>query len=276
MCQVTVDYLETEVSCSSVVCEAKRVRKSRRPHPSAGWTPLDVWTSSSQSGSLVSSLFLTNLANVVAGRDSGGGGSNALAGYIADPTSPFAANSYITDMPDLRNVSHNLITSRFTQFMNSYWTASVGHQLIIGTDETYDDAVNLTYNFSTPSEGDRTIITAEATAQQTAIEDKLLCNLDCLSALTFVILVALASSVASLVFVLLYTGPILTMDITTLLRDNKYGNMPQVGSYLDDDESARLLNDVTVRIGDVKPYDHIGHVAVVAVDAGGYFVWADY
>lgn len=225
-CGVTVDYVETEVSCKRRSCEAKRIRPSTQPHPSKGWTPLDVWGGSSLQAFLVSGLFLTNMANAVAGRNNGSGGGNALSGFIEDPANPFAvvANlSRSTNSANLQNVSRDLITSRITQFMNTYWTVSVGEQLITGTDDSYADAVKLTRDFGMNGPtSTRTYITASALATIGTPEEILQCDVSWLSILSITTLIGLMASASGLVLTVSFKGPRLSMYISTMVRDNKY------------------------------------------------------
>jgi hypothetical protein len=269
-CDIAVNYWETEIHCSGPSCEAVRIRPSRRPHPSHAWTPLDIWTGNNAPGRLVSSLFLTNMANVVAGRNGGNGGGNALVGYISNPADPFANIGFFSGSSALAGLSHDLITLRLTQFMNSYWLASVGHQVITGTDATFANMVDLTSPFVSPygstdtSETLNYSIVATASAVVASTDEMLQCDMRWLSILTVINIIAVLGSVSGLVLVILSKSPRLSMDVTTMIRDNKYcgAEVDQVGSWRDDSERSALLSDLVVCLGDVRPHSSIGHVAL--------------
>jgi hypothetical protein len=269
-CDVTVDYWETEINCTGRTCEAARIRPSRQRHPSHAWTPLDVWTGNNAAGSLVSSLFLTNMANVVAGRNGGLGGGNALVGYIADPADPFANLQSFDGSSALRNLSHDLMTLRLTQFMNTYWLVSVGWQLVTGTDATYADTANLTSSFvsphgvTDPPGALDTSIVATATAVVATAVEILQCDTRWLGMLVVINVFAILVSVTGLLLVVVSRSPRLSMDVTTMTRDNRYcsSEVDQAGSWRDDNDRAALLGNVVVYLGDVRPHSSVGHIAL--------------
>jgi hypothetical protein len=269
-CQITTEYVETEVSCSGITCTPKRIRQSQAFHLLNNWTALDVWSGTSNPGYTVPSLFFNSFANSIAGRQGGSGGSNALAGYITNPSDPFSGNSRDSiNEPSLQNVTDSLITARLTQVLNTYWITSIGSQLITGTDATLDNANQLNLQFLSPSMNGATNMTGTTPATIDTPRHKLHCSIEWLVAFTIVTLIALVSAILGLVLVSMSQGPRLAMNISTILRDNQYSRAVQGGSYLDDSERSRLLHDLTVRIGDVAPGESVGHIAVSTVDAAG-------
>jgi hypothetical protein len=57
-------------------------------------------------------------------------------------------------------------------------------------------------------------------------------------------------------------GPDILDNFTGLLRDNPYVVDPQYSSMDDAVDQARRLRNIIVRLGDVRPDDEVGHVAI--------------
>lgn len=188
-----------------------------------------------------------------------------MSGFIEDPANTFAAVANFTRYGPLRNVvSQETITLRLTQFMNTYWAVPVGEQLTTGSDDSYADAVNLTRGFGTSSDtSTRTNITANAPATIGTSEEILHCEVSWLSILTITTLIGLIASASGPVLVVVSNGPRLSVNISTMVRDNRYcgAEVDFAGSSNDDNERSKLLANIGVRMGDVKPHESIGHVA---------------
>ena len=112
-------------------------------------------------------------------------------------------------------------------------------------------------------------MTGTAVATIDTRQDRLHCTISWLVTFTAVTSIALTLAAWGLVVVLLTQGPKLAMNISTMIEDNQYCNVAGVASHMDDGDRSRLLQDLTVRIGDVAPGEAVGHIAVSTVDVGG-------
>ncbi|ERF73531.1 hypothetical protein EPUS_07736 [Endocarpon pusillum Z07020] len=266
-CQIRTVYVETEIFCSDGICVPNRIRESKVHHLQSNWTMLDIWTGTSAISYTVPSLFFNNFANSIAGRQNGGGGSNAMIGYIDNPNTPFSSNSpgHLGEAPDLQKIDDKLITSRFTQIMNTYWLVSIGSQLVMGTNGDFNLSATSSQQFDPKY---KTSLTSTVLATINTTEDVLQCSVVWLTIFMLVTLIAFAAAVCGLAIIMMSSGPRLAMNISTVIRDNRYCPSISKGSYLDDNDRSRDLQNLTVRIGDVKPSESVGHIAISTTGTG--------
>lgn len=278
-CQIATQHVETELFCAKGTCSSNRIRQSLSPHVSRNWTMLDVLADGGQDGwYTLAGLFFGNFANAIAGgMFAGSSDTNALSGYITDPASPLLGSQVCPArncdaLPSLYNVSDAITTSRFNQIMNSYWMTSVGNLLITGTDKTWQDIqndnVSSSYSGSRRSDSD-TLMVVTANADLITPHQKLQCSIRWLIAFTAVSVVSLLSAVSGLVLAVKTRAPRLSMNVSSMLRDNAYSDMCLKGSYLDDSVRSSMRQHMMVRIGDVAPNEPIGHIALSTISNEG-------
>jgi hypothetical protein len=95
----------------------------------------------------------------------------------------------------------------------------------------------------------------ESTKATTYSQDDILaCNQGRLTALLIATFAPLLAGIISVILDLMPSSlcPRLLMNISTIIRDNPYVNIPSGGSTLNDSERSRLLKHVIVQLGDVN------------------------
>lgn len=266
-CDISTEHVETELTCAKGACIPSRIRQSLLPHLSRNWTIFDIgepMPSMMGSWFIPSGAFFYNFVIATAGDSNLQSG---LTGYMIDPGRPFTASSWEGTMAAPGTIK----TSRYAQILNTYWMSSVGGILIAGDDSAWQ---NLTKTFDEQNYG---FSSMDISAGPTAIADttvmrtrrELHCSITWLLAFTVITTLALASSIAGLVLTMLTKGPRLAMNISTILRDNRYNGLGSAGSYMDDNVRSRRTQATTVRIGDVVPDQDVGHIAISTVMGEG-------
>lgn len=275
-CRFSTRYVETEIHCDFTMCTARRMRESITPHLSSNWTILDLVNNTRYY--TLPGLFFGNFANAFTGHTTGYR-SSALAGYISNPGTPFTGAQIDifkhADRQGLENVSSTVISSRLSQILNSYWIIMAGSPLITGTDETWAEISrrNAIARYppgppGTTADSDTKIVST-ASAEVLTPHRKLHCDIRWLFAFTAISALSLLSAISGLVLTIKTNTPRLSMNITSMLRDNQYSTLGPGGSYLDDSERSFLVQNTIVRIGDVTPNSSVGRIALCTIDATG-------
>lgn len=276
-CQIATMYVEAEMHCANTTCRSTRIRRSVAPHLSMNWTALDIMESPGSSYYTTPGLFFGNFANAIPGRG-GAWGANALSGYIIDPSNPSSANQInpvgqsTAVSLDLWNITDSLITSRLNQLLNTYWMTTVGSALVTGTDDIWrliqeKNVSSRRYGVRSAESDTPMVVTSNGNVSTP--ERKLHCDLWWLVIFTTVSAMSLFSAVYGLVLTARINVPRLSMNITSMLRDNRYSDLGLAGSYLDDSDRSFIGRNTVVRIGDVAPESSTGHVALCTVDSTG-------
>ena len=234
-----------QVSCVGAVCDVTSIRYSTKANPPKAWTYLDANPAALDE-------FMNGFVNAIGGRSSR---NSPLTTFFTDPGSPFNVN--FTAESILKTTTPASFSRSLSQLINTYWIASIGGSIMArganATPSTYPDT------------------RFESTDANVETEENILvCNNGWLTALLIATLVPLLAGIVSLIFDLIPSslGPTLSMNITTMIRDNPYVDIPAGGSTIDDSERSRLLKDVRVRLGDVAPAAKTGHIALGTISNG--------
>ncbi|KAF2736798.1 hypothetical protein EJ04DRAFT_562072 [Polyplosphaeria fusca] len=126
---------------------------------------------------------------------------------------------------------------------------------------------SLTYNLSF----DRAYY-LRSNATETRVVATVKCQRGWLAALYIATAAMLLAGVFGLVLEFSRKAPGFALNISSLTRDNPYIVLPRGGSTLDSIDRSRLLQDVRVRLGDVKPGDPVGYIAIASCDEKGRVV----
>lgn len=255
ICTLKTIYVETEVLCDGNGCRAVRARQRLTPDlPPPEWTVLDICYNSSANWHPLGRYF-DNLSNSIQSRRGGSGGRNALVGFILDPTDAFSApKTRLIDQPP------DIITKRLTQVLNSYWMSSLSSSLTTGD---WGDNFQSFRGVGQQYLGDQNIsLLRNSTATIYDEYNVFTCNLGWLAAFTISTLIALITSISGLVFVVSGSGPRLAMNVTTMLRDSTWVQLPFVTSYMGDAGRSRRTGHTRVILGDVAPGSEVGHIAI--------------
>lgn len=239
ICDIRTVFVEMQVSCVGIDCSVTHIRNSSINHLPMAWTYLD---------SLPDTLseFMGGFVNAIDGRPSR---ASALTTFFTNPGHPFSVNTSAESLT--KTITPASFSRSLSQLLNTFWIAGIGDRVL-----PQGRNANLSAFSDTRFEGTNATIYSE--------DDILICNKDWLTALLIATLAPFLAGILNVVLDLMPSslGPTLSMNISTMIRDNPYVAIPQGGSTLDDSERSRLLRDVKVRLGDVAPAAETGHIAV--------------
>lgn len=183
--------------------------------------------------------------------------SSPLEQYIADPDVPFrrAARG---ERVRLADVGEALFALRFAQLLNSYWIVGIAPYAVTG--DLIETARPL--NESRTSTG---YFTTNTEAQLQTTEIVLMCNTPWLIVLVVSSIAMLAAGVAMTILNLFRHGPEVLDSFSSSLRDSPFVQRDTGPSTEDGSDKTRRLADVEVMLGDVRPVDENGYIAVAVV-----------
>ncbi|KAI0015593.1 hypothetical protein F4780DRAFT_786586 [Xylariomycetidae sp. FL0641] len=266
-CYLSTTYVEADVRCGGAAgaasCAAARLRRSRQPgHPPAAYTLLDQpWG--------VFGLVAENYVNAMAGHSAF---PTAVEYYLVSPADPFAGwpspDPAAADRP-----SRATYAARLGQLLNAYWTAMNAMHAVAGG--LTPDTAFLPGDARGLLDTDVAFLANTSSSRGTRSRDVevLAAHRPWVAALCVAsVVLVLASLVRPVVRNVCGGGaaaPDLMCNVSSLaLRDNPYAALPPGGSALGAAQRARLLRDVVVRLGDVRPGEEIGRIAVASLRPG--------
>lgn len=243
-CTLSSTYLETGVHCDGGTCEAVKLRNSTQQHLPMGWTPLDRWA------------FKNFATKWLAAFDTHASRPSVFGYYIEDPSYPFSGSMAAwKDFSDV--VSLETFSLRASQMLNTYWMSVMAPSIIplggtvsnfslvpgSASDEYFP---NTTYIYATHYRSEEVY---------TAVEPWI-------SILIVAALVTLTSSLIGIGLQWRNRTPALAMNVSTVIRDSKYMQLPLAsgGSYMSDSERGKLLRNTRIVFGDVLPDKEVGHI----------------
>lgn len=267
-CTLETTYIETEVECDGGGCLARRVRKVDSPDlPPPTWNILDICDHIQENYHPLGRFF-TNLVDAFQSQIDGSGGSNSLVGFLVDPSNPFSYNyNFGGGGPTFANQSVETINRRLAQILNSYWMSNLAYNLTTGDwGDNYQDFVPSSDNSLglLPAPNVTLLETSMAIVQDQY--GVFTCHLGWLTAFTISAFIALLTSVLGLLIIIRNRSPILAMNVTTIVRDSPYVQLPSITSIMDDSERSRRVGHIRVKFGDVACADEVGHVAIATDD----------
>jgi len=252
-CKATTTYVELNTTCSgrqAQDCVPHAVRRSRLPHNRTTTTWLDGELSSALEFFCESFVNATTLGVERFDPDS------VLVRYLADPGDVFPvipAHNPLETVAVLANLTDAEFSRRFTQLLNTYIIASIAPLSITS---------NLT-RFRLPAMrgsgyGEPVNTTAIAETSQSTLR----CDFKWLAVLITSSLVMLAAGIATAILNLKRRAPEVLDSFTSMLRDNLYVHEETGPSTEDASDKVRRLRKMRVILGDVRPMESAGYVAL--------------
>lgn len=258
-CTVSFPTVESRISCSNKNCTVTAMR----PYPSASSliTPLDdcetannfynqfaegcgPYRTTFAAGPLLSEpIPLSSLSE----------------GYLMIDESPASAGRPVEAQVDLSNLTQGQISERLTRVFNTFWMASLAPEYIAGgmASFNYSDSDTITDHPGT------LINITVITNQDTFVCDDYWLGFLFLSTGILLVVCGVGGWLQQTII-----APDIFQHISSLTRDNPYIHAPEAkdGNTLDGWDKARMLKDVTVKLGDVQSGSNIGHIALAALD----------
>lgn len=251
ICNIYTTYVEVNISCTGVTCAASELRRSKMPHPPSTWTFFD------QEG-LVWIHFAEIFADLISGHPATATGVQI---YFLDPQNPFNA----TLAQGLYTLDTGTYAIRLAQLFNTVWASIVG-MYAIPEGLSVDTA---TQNETTLEEAyDATF--ANTTGTKTHTIEVIQCHTGWLVTLSVASLAMVVASLAHPLVRFSRRAPDFMLNVSTMMRDSAFVDLPSTGSTLDSAERARLIKHMKVRFGDVRPEDDVGYIAVGSFGAGNH------
>ena len=278
-CLITMSYIQAEVRCDGPQCGAPRVRPLQdfwkllhvpvygtAPQQNNAQQYINSTALGMNSGGDTPSSFFTNLARATNPRSACATvhcGTSVIEAYLADPLRPFATGAY--GSPILWEVDETVFSRRMSQLLNTYWIPNIAPYAITGnfSIEKSDCEIN-----PCAMQESYNIDSSMGTVSQpyTALK----CNYEWLVILFTTSTLLLLLAIASLVLSLARRGPDLLDCFSTILKDNKYVDIPDQSSLDDAAVRSRLLKDIVIRFGDVKADGDAGYAAYSVLDEAGH------
>jgi len=275
-CVITQTYVEALVRCPAQNnCTVAKIRESRTGNKAhAALTALDGITFP---GSLLDQSDPVYMENIRQKYAAGAAKSffdyfvnasstampsdfnlSPLESYFARPNDPYkasqgatGASSGETDQSPITDVGDQLFSWRLSQLMNTYWLASVEpFSVVSGVDLEaiqYQEANRL------PSAQGHMFVERVVLRCHTPY---------------FAVLLVISLGLCAIGLVTAYLdatrrGPDVLDDFVNSLRHNPYVHVDTLGpSMQDGQEISRRLRNTVVQMGDVRPDDHVGYVAI--------------
>ena len=283
-CSLSQQHIEALVQCQSSQCAAAKVRKSREDTRPSALTGLEHGT--------IMYWFAKQFPKAVTFDV----GSSPTERFLANTsTFPFVqqVGNLASDAAflNLSLVPADVFSRRLSLVMNTFYQLSVQPTGYFGslpknlsvygpdTHPVSDLDAYLPANLSSTEhtftdwydafeQGIQDIkspfIGATTTANIVATEEIFICNFAWLALLLVSSGITLVIGSVALLLKRKTLGPELFGFVSSMTYENSWVKIPRGGTGLDAMERARLLNDVEVRIGDVRGDEQVGHIAFAA------------
>lgn len=278
-CTITQTYVEAMVRCPSQNnCTVAKIRESRTADKAHsihtaldGVTfpkalilnttisiPEDIESRRQKYTRKIARTFFDFFVNATTVKDKSRSIENLgpLESYFARPDAPFKASEGAngpgeTSQRPITDVGDQLFSWRLTQLMNTYWLASIEpFSVISGIDV---EAIEVEYAKPVSSTPGRMYVERIV----------LRCHMPYFAVLLVISLGLCAVGLVTAYLDATRRGPDVLDDFVNSLRHNPYVHVDTLGpSMQDGQEISRRLRNTVVQMGDVRPDDHVGYVAI--------------
>jgi hypothetical protein len=270
-CNLSTTYIEAQVLCSGGPqnCTTISVRKApHQPWPETA-TILDcIWGESchgSAARGLAASVF-RSLMGVIP--PAGMGILTPLEQYFHTPGAPFLPPN---DDLAIGKIGDKLFSQRLTQLLNTYLLACSAPYAISGNFSfpteggTYSPGHSIATFPSSSFHGVSSygIQTTEGQVERSQVV--LRCHVLWTIVLIAVSSLLIATGISTAILDSRRKGPQVLDDFTSSLRYNPYASIEQKNSIEDGIDIARRSRHVRIQLGDVRPHDEVGLVAVATM-----------
>lgn len=246
-CEVTAIYVETEVQCTrasvsgALSCAASRIRETPDMPPSN-------WSAFNLVYSWAINVLMAIPDTIQSGHVSQPSG---LELFLENPAKSFHDTGFLPLA--YQDIPMDIFQARLALILNTYYQASLTTGNFLGADGValYDVPSTAALQY-----GNATGTWTEFTPPRYEVQPTWLT----LYLVSTTVLAACA--IASVVISALTRAPDLFCGVSSLTRDSVFmTRVPEGGSSLSASDRARHLQDVWVRIQDVKPEDDVGRIA---------------
>ena len=267
-CLIQTTYVETEVHCRKATCAASRVRRSvNKPwYPSRNYTTLDEDRGYEYFHSLVQ-------ADPVGGEESQTVLSSHLARMLGITDYIFHVETFFefdgeTELISAARSNPPGFAFALAQLLNTHWVAAIGPRYVLNPNgANYSDGL---LGESWKMFGFGFINFVNATASMWSEDEVFTCSIPWLVTLFVAALFPAIACVANLVLgTQIVKGPYLSMNFSTLTRNNPFFSTPSAGSAMSDFDRGKLLRNVRVMYGDFADREAVGYLTIGMVEEQG-------
>lgn len=161
---------------------------------------------------------------------------------------------------DLTKVPGPDVTERLGRLFNSFWITSLAPMQITGGIASRDGSGGLSRSDMGGSLHNRT----EGTV--TIFQEIYECHNVWWAVLLISAGTLLVFALAAIILEHLTKGPAIVGHVSSLTRDNPNIPLPSAASTLDGFDRAKLLGETRVVLGDTRPYEAVGHIALLVMN----------
>ncbi|GIZ44614.1 hypothetical protein CKM354_000780700 [Cercospora kikuchii] len=272
-CNMTTSYIDARFSCDNGPqnCSVHAIRRSLdQPFPSSATgldssaipaIELDHSCGGLASPQIAWSFFRQFMDALAPSRAAE---YSPIEQYFLDPSRPFLQpNSTIP----IGSIGPKLFSQRFSQLLNTFWLISVAPYAITGNFSALP-STNLTGDASVLADAEPTyrVRTTEGRAElsYTVLNYHGLW----LATLILISLLLVCAAFVTAAFDICRKGPMVLDDFVNFLRHNPYARLDVRSSTEDGVDIVRRHRHVKVRLGDVRPEEDIGYLAVGTLGTG--------
>ncbi|KAF1835356.1 hypothetical protein BDW02DRAFT_290196 [Decorospora gaudefroyi] len=260
-CSMNSVLLEANLICESSTCTTARLRRRLTPRANRNAThlPYDV-----VNDGYTFKYFITDLAEI--GGKTSNFKSNPIDDYIYGVT-PWDQNEF--GFAPMHNWTEYIgapqkeadMSRRLTKLLNTYWDASRWPMAITRNDPFGKVSLNATTG--APPES----LTMDSTEAVITHRVRIYrANVPWVVSLVLCSSVLFLLGLASFIFAFMITAPDIFDYVSSFTRDNAFVKGPEGGSALDGATRARLLSGLRVQVGDVRPGEEEGYIALRSVE----------
>lgn len=258
-CTLTTTYVETRFICDGGTCKSTRTRKSRLAHSTTAVTFLDGLQADNHEGTGTTDTAFCSMFINATGEVHPADGS-PIERYFVDTNAPFSRPD--SSAAVIATIGDRAFSQRLGQLLNTYWLAMVAPFSMTGNFSALDES--LAFGMDNIGLG----MARHTTAQVETMEQQLLCNTVWVTVLLVGSIVMFVAGVVTTALNLIRKGPEVLDSFTSMMRDSPYAQEWTGPSTEDGFDKARRLQKTRVILGDVRPMEIIGHVAL-ATEIGG-------
>ncbi|KAI9889592.1 MAG: hypothetical protein M1814_005195 [Vezdaea aestivalis] len=267
-CDVNMRYVEVRFSCDGTACQPLAIRPSKSPasHDVVGPsinsqnatlnTPISGLAQNRTMRNVIPIKFFaefSNASNPTLACDPIKCPPSGIEVYLNNSINPLSQY----DTSKLWRNGNDLISLRFTQLINTYWTNTIAPFAIAGDFRLARDRDSQRRNYNTDN-----VIESRLTISKRI----LVCNYGWFAILLVCSVVLFLASLTTSVLSAYRYGPDVLDRFSSLLRDSEYAGIPHESSIEDAVDQAIRLRNVKVRMGDVKPESEVGYAAIGRCD----------
>jgi hypothetical protein len=267
-CTLTTSYVEADIHCSHSDCKTRRIRPVDMPQELTdrvvlnGLAPPGKFRFMDRSYDGFFPTLVNSTLSTYAPMWKSDPYSTPLELYFTQPESPYSARR-LNGTGNFKGaniypIGDAVFSQRFSQLLNTYWIASLSP---FGVTGDFNDLVK---DAGQPRGMTGDVMPIALNVNGTLTPDHLVleCHLGWLAVLIIASSVMFLAGAAAAVLGALRKGPLILDYSTSLLRDNRYASTMYKDSMEDGIEVARRSRDIKVCLGDAKPGEGKGYVAL--------------